>query len=244
MLHQYSKIKTIHITIYELKYFFEIPNVYPAVNYFNILNKNLVKTNDDHGVVVDGDTVFTSNDKVNYTTTVGTPPIVIDRDNTQSYKTILTAFHDIDIMTSLNTSLQTIGSSLQQINDNTPASYISTNIAEPIERAYQTIESCRFDYLKFATLTSMVEQSNIRLFDKIFDDVSRVYESRTNVSVLKSLRPDMFYGTTYAAAVKSIYDIFNNEIFSTVVMMNSTINNFITPANASPDLCLNSVSLY
>ena len=57
MLHQYSKIKTIHITIYELKYFFEIPNVYPAVNYFNILNKNLVKTNDDHGVVVDGDTV-------------------------------------------------------------------------------------------------------------------------------------------------------------------------------------------
>lgn len=233
MLHQYSKISMIHITIYELKYFFEIPNVYPAVNYFNILNKNLVKTNDDHGVVVDGDTVFTSNDKVDYTTTVGTPPIVIDRDNTQSHKTILTAFHDINIMTSLNSTLQSIGSSLQQINDNTSASYISTNITEPIESVYQTIESCRFDYLKFATLTSMVEQSNIRLFDKIFDDVSRVYESRTNVSVLKSLRPDMFYGTTYAAAVKSIYDIFNNEIFSTVVMMNSTINNFITPADAT-----------
>ena len=232
MLNQYSKIGKIHITIYELKYFFEIPNIYPAVNYFNMLNKNLVKTDNDD-VVVDGDKVYTSTGNVEYTTTIGTSPVVIDRDNTQSHLAILQTYRDIELLESLNTTIQSIGIALQSINDNTSQTFIKNNITIPIENIQLTLSNTRIHYLKFSTLTSMVDQTNIIEYDKIYDDVMRIYNARNNINMLKMLRPDTFFGNTYKSTIKRIYDIFNNEIFSTVTLMNRITNNFISPALAT-----------
>ena len=227
-----TNLKTIHITVYELKYFFEIPNIYPAMNYYNMMETNLVKTSDGDGVSDHGERIFAKVDDVDYTVHISTPPICIDRDSTTSYELIKTVSTDRERMTNLNKAVVNLGYALQQLKPSTSQHWIDVYIIEPIETIYNIAVNCHANYLRFAVLTTMVDQSMIRKYDEVFAGIKDVYDWRHS-SMIINTQPDIFFGNNYQTAINNIYSVLDNEMFDTVKMFNSLTDNFITPAKST-----------
>ena len=83
--------KAVDVVIYSFKHIHEVPNVYPAVNYYDIMDSRLVYTKDEHLKVdsYDGKRVIsTSTHNVNELETC-TPPIVLDKPVNLSFSIIL-----------------------------------------------------------------------------------------------------------------------------------------------------------
>lgn len=228
MLFTNKALSKVHVTVYELKYFFEVPNIYPAMNYNNMLNKNLIKYKGDTVVDNEGNRVYTTSDVVDYTVDVCTPPICIDRDTSSDHRVLLYTTYYEEQMKSFTDSMIRIGAELRNVNDNSSDAYIEIAIGKPIENIYAIAKAARENYLKFASLTSMVEQSNINRFDRILKDVELVYRYRNTKSILKNVRPDMFYGSMYKVYVDSIYEVLQNKMFASVNLFNKITNNFIS----------------
>lgn len=225
-------LSSIRFVVYELKYFFEIPNVYPAMNYYDMMERNRVKYNNDN-IGVDGDSVYAKHTTIDYTVHISTPPIVIDRDSSRSYQTMLDMLTNETTMKSYIGTIVSIGNMLKMINDSTSQIEIDNTIVRPLEQMYPTMLSCRSTYLKFATLTTMVDQSMINLFDKICNDVKTLYDVRNDRAMLKQTQPDMFFGSAYKDSVERIYNVLNNEMFSTMRSFNVITQNFVTPEPAT-----------
>ena len=221
-----TNLNTIHIVVYELKYFFEIPNVYPAMNYYDMMEKNRLKYKDDY-VGVDGDNVYAKHMNIDYTIHISTPPIVIDRDSTKSYQITLSVINDEKRLKSFYDTMTSIGDLLRIMNNETPQSEIDRVIVKPIETVYPIVCDCRNTYIKFATLTSLVEQTLINKFDCMVNDIKRLYDVRNDRDLIKSVQPDIFFGNAYAACVSSLYRVLENEMFVSMKKFNSITNNFI-----------------
>jgi len=230
MVTENVRLGNVRVVIYELKYFFEIPNIYPAMNYFNMLNKSIVETIDGEPVTADGDTIKTSTNRVDYTVDICTPPIVIDRDNSQSHRVFINVLYDADTIKDLSRRVELVGAELRNVNENSDAWYVDIAIVKPIESIFHAVSIARSNYLKFAALTSLVEQKSINKFEKIYNDVKLVYDNRIDWINLESIRPDTFYNGTFKTYVNDIYSVLENEMFNTLILFNQITNNFIIPA--------------
>ena len=225
-----TNLNNIRIVVYELKYFFEIPNIYPAMNYYDMMEKNRVKYKDDY-VGVNGDHVYAKHMNIDYTIHIGTPPIVIDRDSSTSYQITVSVINDETRMKSFYDTMKNIGDAIIELNDNTSQSVINERIVKPLETLYPIINDCRITYIKFATLTSLVDQSLINKYDDMVNQIKRLYDVRNDRNAIKSVAPNIFFGNTYATYVSSLYRVLNNEMFVSMKRFNSITNNFIIKNN-------------
>ena len=221
-----TNLNSIRIVVYELKYFFEIPNIYPAMNYYDMMEKNRVKYKDDY-VGVNGDSVYAKHINVDYTIHISTPPIVIDRDSTPSYDVTRQVISNDKQMRSYYDDISAIGNLLRSMNDNTPQSTIDEVIVKPIEEIYTYAAKARVTYIKFASLTSLIDQTLINKYDEMVKELKQLYDVRNNRNLIKSTQPNIFLGNAYPTCVSSLYKILNNAMFKTMKLFNTITNNFI-----------------
>ena len=85
-----NKSKTVDVIVYAFKYFKEVPNLYPAVNYYDIIDSRLVYT-DEWSKVYNYENKKVISKSINDRNTLETctPPIVLDRPVDLSFKTII-----------------------------------------------------------------------------------------------------------------------------------------------------------
>lgn len=219
-----SKIQNVHFIVYEMKYFHELPNIYPAMNYYNMMSDSLVKVNDDIVKNISGNNVYAKSNETDYRTYISTPPILIDRDVTSTYQIPLNIVADKTRMLQMEPFIVRIGLLLQSEWEGENLELIKT-----IDMVYPIIEECRSNYMKFATLTSMVEQSQINLFDRIFKDISSVNYFKHS-EVLHNLRPDIYYSGYWDSVIK-LYSVLEHGMFKTIKNINKIPTTFIEKAS-------------
>ena len=200
-------MKNINLDIYILKYFHEIPNVFPAVNYYDIMENKLVYDEKyeklrtpDGGLVVES-TASSENDLE-----ICTPPITIDRDSSYTFNTIVSCLSLYDKMMSFKPTLIELGNFLKD-----PSSTIYTYIDRIKPKLYQVylqMTTLYKDYQYGAIITSLVSADKIKKFSILYNNIKRTYYGLNDMSQSQNYSFDELYESNYDITVESICDPF------------------------------------
>lgn len=220
--------ENVDIIVYELKYLHELPNVYPAVNYYDLLEKSLIYTNKNHDSIIDnkGNVVYGSPDKIN-DIDICTPPIVIDRDSSISHETITRVFSDYDNMIDLTDDIINIGEFLNVMDKNTPKYEINEKLRQPLNLVRNTMQIALTNYVKFASITSLVSQNMIHEFESIMTSVNSLYYVM-DTPIMYNVKPDIFYGNNYSSSIMKIYKPLMKSSMDVLHKLNSITTSFIS----------------
>ena len=219
--------KNVHVVVYVFKYFHEIPNVYPAINYYDIMDTRRVFT-DEHDNVTDvKENMIVSNSTSNINNLeICTPPIVLDRSVNMSFNTILSCINLHDRLMSFEKVFHTIGQELQKELDN---GMFVTNVVTPINEMYDSLNKCYMDYLEGAILTSLVPDASIERFDELLTMLNRMRFSTVEQSQLYTI--DEFFGDNFKAFVNTITSPFRNNALSNFTDLDKLSKNYFVDKN-------------
>ena len=223
--------KTVSIVIYELKNLKEVPNVYPAVNYYDILDshrvyteyKNPVTTIDEH--VVTG----TNNDVVN-ALELCTPPIILDRPMNLSFQTITNCLELQTELMKYADLFRSIGNVLT--NPNMTYQMFIDGVVRPLNQIYPELNTLHLEYLNGAVLTSLVSPKLVDRFDTLMENINHM-RALTDLVNVQLYTMDEYYGDNYKAFVDAITAPFRNNALSNFYDLPSISDNYFTDDNSN-----------
>ena len=179
-----QKTSTVSIDIYALKFFHEIPDLYPAVNYLDIMDTRLVydekyeriKTPEGRRVIAS----TTSN--INYLETC-TPPIAIDRNTTYSFDIIISCLSLYDDLIKFNNDLKDTGKCILQGTESDFFNNIERNAPE-LERCYKISKKAAKVGFEWPDLEGV--------FDKVKEELSEVKNAYSQENLEEELGDLLF----------------------------------------------------
>ena len=224
-----QKTSTVSIDIYALKFFHEIPDLYPAVNYLDIMDTRLVydekyeriKTPEGRRVIAS----TTSN--INYLETC-TPPIAIDRNTTYSFDIIISCLSLYDDLIKFNNDLKDTGKCILQ---GTESDFF--NIYKPkLLKMYNSMIELFRTYQQGAIITSLVPSNKINLFEKLLNNIKKL-SSLLNFSKIQDYVFDELYGDNYRMTVNNIVEPFKSNKLSVFTDMVKLDSNYFNDDNSN-----------
>lgn len=219
----------VNIVIYGIKYFHEIPNVYPAINYYDIMDSRRVMTDNELNVKnVDGkQIVATASDNINELE-VETPPIIIDRPINISFKTILNCLDLYENMMKFDKTFRDIGALL--INFDLNQTTLFNKIIKPIRKTYDELKMYYAQYLEGAILTSLVPSNLIDKFETFIESLNK-FKNIEKVDDLQKYTINEFYSSNYQKFVKQITAPFRDNALSNLNDLSDICDNYFVNDN-------------
>lgn len=207
--------QNVSIDVYALKFFHEVPDLYPAVNYVDILDSKIIYDERYEYIKnVKGNTIVSSSTQnFNYLETC-TPPIAIDRNTTYSFDIIIDCLSLYNKMMEYNDDMFNIG---QGLTYGTESDFYNTYLPM-IENVYYNLLHLFISYQRGAILTSLVESERIDKFDKLIKNLKKLVDLR-DFSKIQTLVFDELYDSNYKNAVLYITEPFRSkklDVFSDV----------------------------
>ena len=99
-----------NVTIYALKYLHEVPNVYPAVNYYDIIDSRRIFNDKTERIVdINENKLLASSTTDINNLDVCTPPISLDRSTNLSFTTIVSCLGMYDELMKYESVFKSIG---------------------------------------------------------------------------------------------------------------------------------------
>lgn len=227
--HNSSKVTMV---IYTINYFHEIPNVYPACNYYDIMDTRLVYVeNGDNVKNVDNNRIVSNSTKNVNGLEKCTPPIVLDRPINLSFKTILKCVGLFDKLSSIDNLFHSVGMLLKtnNLNDAFWGQFFST-----IGTITKTVYECYVSYLNGAVLTSLVSAENISSFRGLYDKLVKMQNNITRTSTKADLQKyayDEFYEDNYMRFVKKVTEPFRDDALGNFVDLDELSYNYFDDEN-------------
>ena len=233
-----NKSKSIHVVIYVLKYFHEVPNLYPAINYYDLIEMGKVYT-ERHEDVTDADhnKIIMSSSKYRNNLEICTPPISLDRSSTTSFKTIQSCLRmDTDLM-ALNNKVKGIGNALTKPMN---ASTVISDITIPLSDLLFKLKKQYIIYNAGCILTSLVPSRYVNEFGNFINVLNQMFNTANEViqqedpNYLEITKYDIpqLYGNNYESFVNKICEPFKNERLKTISQMKSLVSNFFVDDNS------------
>lgn len=220
------------VVIYVLKYFHEIPNVYPAVNYYDIIDCRKVFTENSETVRnVKNDRIVSSQTDNTNDLEICTPPITLDRQINMSFNTISSCLGLYDDLMKFSDIFESIGRSLS--NDITYTQFVDT-VIRPLNDIYDEIHDCYIKYIQGAILTSLVPSDNINRFNKIITYLDKL-RNLTDINKVQLYTIDEFYGNNYKLFVENITIPFRDSKLSNFTDINELSKNYFTESESNYD---------
>lgn len=223
------KSKTVTVVIYIFRYLHEVPNVYPACNYYDIIDSRHVFTDDENRVVdVDGNKIVASSANNINALEVCTPPIVLDRPINLSFKIILNCLDMYNRMIKYDSSFRNIGSAIHynSLDDN----QLYEDIIYPLNDIYDDLLKCYNDYLQGSILTSLVPNESIALFATLLDNIDKLRKV-TSTTDLQKYVINEFYDNNYQIFVNTITKPFRNNTLANFANLSNLSNNYFVNEN-------------
>lgn len=203
-------IKKISFDIYVLKYLHEVPNIFPAVNYYDIMENKLVyddkyeKLRTPDGALVVESTASSSNELE-----ICTPPITIDRDTSFTFDTIVSCLSLYKKLMTYKPLMINIGNfALDRVPN--MDKYV-TELKPALYNMYVDMVKMYQDYTRGAIITSLVPTENINKFDKLYNNVKDFYFNVNTIDSIQQYIFDDLYGTNYENTVLDICEPFLND---------------------------------
>lgn len=167
----YAASATCYAIIYELKYFHEVPNVYPATNYFNVIDDRRVYTERNEGVVeYNNFRVVSEADISSSNPPICTPPISLDRESTAMFDTIMNCLNVRSVLYNFENDLDNLGVVLAKSPDELRNTYM-TEVSAPLLKIVREMEKQYVYYMKGAILTSRIPQSCIKKYQTAIEEM-------------------------------------------------------------------------
>lgn len=226
-----NKSKSVTVVIYSFKYFHEVPNVYPAVNYYDIMDSRRVLTeNYDNVKDVDGNTILATNLDDTNRLEICTPPISLDRNVSMSFKTIISCLNMYDDLIQFEDIFREIGNVLLQ-PDLTWVTF-TQKVARPINSMYDKLYSCYTNYLQGAILTSLVPNKSIERFKELLFNLDKM-RKLPDVTNVQLYTIDEYFGENYKFFVNAITAPFTNNSLSNFADLSDLSKNYFEDENSN-----------
>ena len=205
-----GNMKTVNVDIYLLKYLHEIPNIFPAVNYYDIMENKLVyddkyeRLRTPEGSLVVESTASSTNDLE-----ICTPPITIDRDTSYTFDTITSCLSLYKNLMKYKPLMTNIG---RFTMNSTPdmADYMN-NIRPKLYDMFVDMSKMTQDYYRGAIITSLIPTAKLNKFTKLANNISRFYYDVTNPDAIQTHTFDELYGNNFEITVNDICEPFLND---------------------------------
>lgn len=179
-------VDNVNIIIYELKYLHEVPNIYPATNYYNVLDNRKVYSENTSSIVdIDKLNIVTQSTNIPTRTPICTPPIVIDRKIGNTFFQISSC---VNLDKTLNSpfyedTLLIIGNILEKDDEYVKLHY--KELIMNVNAVLPYLESAYKNYVYGAILTSLVPSSLIQKFKNVIDNMKDLSNNTDPADVLK-----------------------------------------------------------
>ena len=191
------------LIIYELKYLHEIPNIYPATNYMDMIDDRRVYTERSEGIVDYNDLKIVS--EANFDSRsipICTPPIAIDRDSSSHFQ-ILTRCLDIEkALKRLKQTVLEVGNAVmyKTYTEQQVASQYRELVAIPLFNVVASMTTEYAAYLQGALLTSRIPRRNINRFRDVIEELTsfandtpnHIADHLTKMNIYNEYRYDEF----------------------------------------------------
>lgn len=230
-----QKSEKLELVIYSLKYFHEVPNVYPAVNYYDMIDTRKVFAETEEKVKdKDGKQILSSSTMNVNELEICTPPIVLDRPINLSFKVLKSCLSLGPNLLKWNnvmtkTGIRLTGSTITELE-------LTRDILPSLQQAYASISDIYTSYIQGAMLTSLVTSEKINRFERFLTNLKNLAYN-TDPSLLQkygdaNILPEL-YGDGYLRFVKDIIKPFQSEVLESFADINKVSVNYFIEDNSS-----------
>ena len=236
-LNDFERLRTKEVTVvvYAFKYLHEVPNLYPAVNYYDIVDTRKVYS-EAGDRILDGDKlshVLSSSTTDINELNICTPPIVLDRNATTSFTTIIGCLKLRDNIVSNYETFKRIGTiiSTAKIDYNE-----LTNLRNLMIQIQNNLNPCYKTYIEGAMLTSLVNSERMESFDKLMTNISNFINLATVQNISQYTDFNVFpelYGTEFITFADYVTKPFTDSVLSPFVDIIKTTSNYFIADNSS-----------
>lgn len=208
--------KGLKVNVYFLKYFNEVPGIYPAANYYNISDCQKIYDDKYENIVdVNGNKIVSSSTYDYKNISMTTPPIVLDRGYHFSFDIITECVNLRDEMMQEIDFIHDIG---KYINESTSFGQFSQTIIYLLHRSkLATFKEYYAKYLRGATLSSIVLPSLIHEFTQlitVLENISNMDQAGYDDIKSDLYCSDLFYNDEYEFFLDRITQPFREGLFS------------------------------
>lgn len=215
-----NNVSTLECVVYTFKYIYEVPSIYPAINYLDIMDarrvyddtKKKVVDNDDKRVL---SSLLTKNDLE-----ICTPPICLDRPSRLAFNTINNCMNIYDSMMKYNDDINSIGNLLR----GNVTEVVLNEVRMKISGMYYQMYSLYNTYLQGAILTSLISSEYVNTFKTFIDNLNGLMGCNINNWQDKTF--DELYDNNYGEMVNVLSSPFNNRKLEALKIINSLQKEF------------------
>lgn len=231
---QKNGTQTVTMVVYVLKYFQEVPNLYPAINYYDMIFGGKIYT-DKHDNVVDinDNVIYGYETSHNNGLEICTPPICLDRNSNVTFGAISTCLQMEDKLMSMKKDMSNMFSIIsfrfKNITQVERLLKLLRTDTEILKTQYQM-------YMKCALLTSLIPDSLIKEFGYFVDNMNKILtttqtlydlaEQGEDVDWNDISKYDMSQMINYTSFVQRICSPFKNEKLQVISDMGKIVSNF------------------
>ena len=221
----------ISLDIYVIKHLHEVPNIYPAINYYDIIDSRRVYTERHENVSnTDGERIVASSTRNINNLEICTPPITLDRDVRYSFTTITSCLYMHEQLMMYESDIKIIGGHL--INSSwTEKDFINTDVPK-LNTIYTGLLSLYKTYQHGAIITSLVSDMSMDKFTKLIQNIKNLKDV-TDYSDIQKYTFDELYESNYKATVNIITAPFRDNALSNFAKMKPISDNYFVSDNST-----------
>ena len=220
--------KSYVLDIYCIKHLHELPNIYPAINYYDILDSRLVYDDKYERIKnIKNERILASPSKNVNRLEVCTPPIVLDRNVNYSFDTIVECLALYDQMMKYNDLMINIGDYMlrQEL-------FKFVEARAELQKMYNELQKMRITLAKGGILTSLVSTQQLDKFDELLSNINNVL-NMPNMDVSQSYVFNELYDVNYRETVKFIVGEFHGSKLGMYADMKNLSKNYFNDENST-----------
>lgn len=219
-----TKASEVNVIIYEFKFIHEVPNIYPAVNYYDILDSRIIYTDDDFVNDYDGAAVYSTSTEIN-NFEICTPPIVLDRPIDLSFQTVKNCIGLRDTLLRYADDFVYFGNTLR--NDDITEEQFN-EVKDRMMNLFIYIYSGYVILLNGSTLMSVIPYEHIKLYEKFYINYTTFLTDNVNFDNYQNYTFDELYDNNYSDFVVKVTSSFDNDSLEPFHIITNITNNFFT----------------
>jgi len=224
--------KNLNVRVYVLKYIHEIPNVFPAINYYNMMGKQVVYDDQwNHVANEDGGRIILQHTESIAMNEVCTPPICVDRPSDMSYRTLTNCFGMITQLETLKPTITKLGVDCNVGPSIATSQYIETNIKSVSSSIASVLRSQYETYLKCAIVTSMISHDNLKRFETLIQKFETLGNVTATYSEVQKYVFDELFDDNFQLFIDEIAQPFALEPFTSLRVIADSFTNYFAVDN-------------
>jgi hypothetical protein len=211
------------IRIYVIKYLREVPGIFPAVNYYDMMSSKYVYTeNYDNVTNSDGSRIVLQDQHVDTILPICTPPISLSRisQDDNRHDVIKKCFEVTFDMESVRLAIKALGNN---VNTRTPTikrgqtlrDWYRSNVLDLSRSIYNTLYAAYMHYAAGAMMTALIPLDLISLFRTEVGKFDTLAMCDPDYIDIQTHSFDLLYGDNYEQFMKKICEPLNKPPFST-----------------------------